>query len=97
VIQLFIKRKGIRTMQKRDEKVVQLCTTRDLVQYTMYKEALENAGIDCMDTPHVDSAYDDLFVPAQGYADIYVFESDKNAALGVIEKLKQEDLGPHEE
>lgn len=72
----------------RDEKVVRLCTVYDLVEYTMCKKALEDAGIECMDTPHVTNAYDGLFKPAMGYADIYVFESERQEALKIIEDVK---------
>jgi len=72
-----------------EEKIVKLCSTRDLVQYTILKDALTEAGIECMDTPHVDSAYDDLYVPAKGYADVYVFELDLEEARKILEQVNK--------
>jgi hypothetical protein len=37
----------------------------------------------------VSAAYDDIFVPAKGYADIYVLESDHPAAFEVVASLEQ--------
>jgi|GEM_PF-520944 len=74
--------------QHREDKIVKLCSTGELVEYTLLKDALGEAGIDCMDTPHVDSAYDDLFVPSRGYADVYVFKSDLSKAKKVLASLK---------
>ena len=73
----------------RDEKIVKLCGTKDIVELTILRQALEEAGIKCMDAPHTDSAYDDLFVPAMGYADIYVFESDLPAAQKVVASVRK--------
>lgn len=71
-----------------NDKIVKLCSTLELVEYTLVKETLEQEGIECMDTPHVDSAYDDLFVPAQGYADIYVYETDLEEAKNILDALE---------
>lgn len=76
------------------DKIIKLCSTVELVEYTLVKEALDQAGIECMDTPHVDSAYDDLFVPAQGYADIYVYETDLEEAKKILDAL---ELPPSQE
>ena len=76
----------------RDEKVVRLCTVYNLVEHTMYKKALEDAGIECMDTPYVTLAYNGLFKPSMGYADIYVFESEREEALKVIDAVKAQKL-----
>jgi len=72
-----------------NEKIVKLCSTRDLVEYTILTDALTKAGIECMDTPHVDSAYDDLYVPSRGYADVYVFESELEEARKVLEQINK--------
>jgi hypothetical protein len=70
------------------EKIVRLCSPTELVGYTLIKESLEQAGIQCMDTPHYDSAYDDLYVPSRGYADIYVYEPDLEAAQKILDSLE---------
>ena len=77
---------------RRNEKTVRLCTTKDLVELTLIREALEEIGIDCLEVPSVDAAYDDIFVPARGYADIHVFESDRQTAFEVIASLEQEKM-----
>ncbi len=74
--------------EHRNEKMVKLCETRDIVELTLLRQALTDAQIKCMDSPHSESAYDDLFVPAMGYADIYVFETDLQAAQKVVANLK---------
>jgi hypothetical protein len=71
------------------EKIVKLCSTRDIVEYTILTDALTRAGIECTDTPHVDSAYDDLYVPARGYADVYVFESELEEARKILEQINR--------
>lgn len=70
------------------DKIVKLCSPEELVEYTIVKEALAQAGIECMDRPHFDSAYDDLFVLSRGYADIYVYETDLEAAQKIRDSLE---------
>jgi len=85
---------------RRSEKTVKICTAKDLVELTIVREALKEAGIDCLEVPSVDTAYDDIFVPARGYADIYVFESDRQTALEIIyslERKKKEEPEEEEE
>jgi hypothetical protein len=74
-----------------NEKIVKLCSTLDLVEYTILIDALTKAGIECLDTPYVDSAYDDLYVPARGYADVYVFESELEEARKILFQIKRPD------
>ena len=73
----------------RDENLVRIASAANLVEHTMFKEALQQAGIECMNTPHYSGAYDGLFVASRGYADIYVFESDKDKADKILNELKQ--------
>jgi hypothetical protein len=82
---------------RRNEKTVKLCTAKDLVELTLIREALKEVGIDCLEMPYVCGAYDDIFVPAKGYADIYVLESDRQTAFEVIASLEQEKMDEPEE
>ena len=75
--------------KRRNEKLVRICSPSDIVEYAMFKGALQQAGIECMNTPHYSGAYDGLFVASRGYADIYVFESDKDKADKILNELKQ--------
>jgi hypothetical protein len=74
----------------RDEEIVKICSAKDLVDLTMLKEALREAGIECMDRSYSDSAYNDIFVPSKGFADIFVFVSDRNKAAEVISALNNQ-------
>ncbi|MBN1903126.1 DUF2007 domain-containing protein [Candidatus Sumerlaeota bacterium] len=74
---------------RKKEKIVKLCSPLELVEYTLVKEALDQAGIECLDTPHFDAAYDDLFVPSSGYADIYVYESNLEEAQKILDSLEK--------
>jgi len=74
-----------------NEKIVKLCSTIDLVEYTILTDALAKSGIQCLETPHVDSAYDDLYVPSKGYADVYVFESELEEAGKILLQIKTSD------
>ena len=81
---------------KQKDRIVKLCSPRELVEYTLLRDALEKAGIECLDRPHVDSAYDDLYVPAKGYADLFVYEADLEDAEKIIEALKKDEGGDQE-
>ena len=87
-----LEKKGMGDMDEKkcNEKTVKICTAKDLVELTLIRETLKEDGIDCLEMPYVCGAYDDIFVPAKGYADIYVLESDRQTALEVIASLEQE-------
>lgn len=78
------------SQNERNEKTVKLCTARDLVEYEMVKDALKEAGLDCMEVLHTDSALDGIYVPSKGYADIHVFESDREKACEILASIRQE-------
>ncbi|HOE63043.1 MAG TPA: DUF2007 domain-containing protein [Candidatus Sumerlaeota bacterium] len=80
-----------------NEKTVKLRTAQDIVELTLIKEALKGAGIDCMEVPFVDAAYDGIFVPAKGFSDVFVFESQLEQAEKIIAALLMEDSKSKEE
>lgn len=77
--------------ERTNEKTVKLCSAKDIVELTLIKEALEESGIDCMEVPFVDAAYDGIFVPAKGFSDVFVFESQLEQAEKIIAALQMED------
>lgn len=80
-----------------NEKTVKLCSARDVVELTLIMESLEESGIDCLEVPFSDAAYDGIFVPSKGYSDIFVFESQLEDAEKIIAALQMEKATAEEQ
>jgi hypothetical protein len=59
---------------------ISIASSSDLVMLEIYRQQLENAGVYSVLLNKKDSSY------AIGYAELYVHESNKDAALKIIEE-----------
>ena len=71
-------------------KIITIYTCRDQAELTWMTSKLENQGIKVFVIPLVDSAFDGIYAPQRGIAQLQVYQKDALIAEQMIKDLKNE-------